>query len=85
MGFHDLEILQNTCEEIGESHSHEMQARCQQVAAELRIIGDALDRSYFQDTSSNSRRRFFIGAVMLGIAIKIAVHYFARIFARNTD
>lgn len=85
MGFQEVQIPQNTGNENGAGLSHEMQARCQQVAAELRFIGDALERSYFQDTTISSRpKRLLIGAALLGIATNIAVHYFARMFARNS-
>lgn len=81
MGYQEVQRLQVTRNGNGAGLTHEMQARCQQVAAELRIIGDALEVSYSRDTAISSRERILIGATLLGIATNIAMRY---IFCGNS-
>lgn len=79
MGYpEEVQRVQTTSSENGAGMTHEMQARCHQVAAELRFIGDALEMSYFRDTAISSRGKLLIGVTLLGIATNIAIRYFAR-------
>ena len=75
MGYQELNRLEATRNENGAGLTQEIQARCQQVAAELRFIGDTLEVSYARDTATSSRRRILIGAILLGITANIAMRY----------
>lgn len=75
MGYQEVNRLEATRNENGAGLTHEMQTRCQQVAAELRFIGDTLEVSYSKDTGISSRRRILIGATLLGIAANIVMRY----------
>lgn len=75
MGYQEVQRLQATRNGNGAGLTHEMQARCHQVAAELRFIGDALEISYSRDTAISSRGRILIGATLLGIATNIAMRF----------
>ena len=81
MGYQGEQRLQATIDENGAGLTHEMQARCQQVAAELRFMGDALETSYSRENAISSGGRVLIGATLLGIATNIAVRY---IFCGNS-
>lgn len=82
MGLQEVQRLQATSNQNG--LTHEMQARCQQVAAELRFMGDTLETSYSQGTTFSSRGKIFIGFTLLGIVTNIAMRYFVRILASNS-
>ena len=84
MDHQEVQRLQDTSNENGTGLTHEMQAKCQQVAAELRFMGDALETSYFRETAFSSRGKVVIGFTLLGIATNIAMRYFVRILARNS-
>ena len=75
MGYQEVNRLEATTNENGAGLTQEMRARCQQVAAELRFIGDTLEVSHSRDTAISSRRRILIGATLLGIAANIAMRY----------
>lgn len=78
MGYQDVQRLQATSNENGAGLTHEMQARCQQVAAEIRFIGDALEISCSRDTTKSSLVRILIGAALLGLSTNIAMRYIFR-------
>lgn len=80
----EVQRLQDTSNENGAGLTHEMQAKCQQVAAELRFMGDAIETSYFQGTAFSSRGKILIGFTLFGIATNIALRYFVRILASDS-
>lgn len=80
----EVQRLQAISNENGSRLTHEMQAKCQQVAAELRLMGDTLETSYCQGTAFSSRGKIVIGFTLLGIVTNIAVRYFVRVLASNS-
>lgn len=85
MGHQEVQRLQATSNENGPGLlTQEMQAKCQQVAAELRFVGDTLETSYCQGTAFSSRGKIVIGFTLLGIVTNIAMRYFVRILASNS-
>ena len=86
MGHQEVQRLLATSNENGAGLSQEMQFKCQQVAAELRFMGDTLETSYCQGTQPafSSRGKIFIGFTLLGIVTNIAMRYFVRILASNS-
>lgn len=84
MGHQEVQRLQTTSSENGPGLTHEMRAKCQHVAAELRLMGDTLETSYCRGTDFTSRRKIVIGFTLLGIVTNIAVRYFVRVFASNS-
>lgn len=85
MGHQEVQRLQATSNENGPGLlTQEMQAKCQQVAAELRFVGDTLETSYCQGNAFSSRGKIVIGFTLLGIVTNIAMRYFVRILASNS-
>ena len=78
-GFHIFHqsTLSNGC---NEELSNEKQIECREVASELRIIGDSLERDYFNRRGLNDSKRILIGATLLGIATNIVIGYLSRVF-----
>lgn len=79
MGYQDVQRLRATSNENGAGLTYEMQARCQQVAAEIGFIGDALEISCSRDTTTKSSLlRILIGAALLGLGTNIAMRFIFR-------
>jgi len=84
MGHQEVQTLQATSNENSAGLTREMQAKCQQVAAELRLMGDSLETSHFQRTAFSRRGNIVIGFTLLGIVTNIVMRYFVRILASNS-
>jgi len=84
MDHREVQRLQATSNENGAVLTQEMQAKCQHVAAELRLMGDTLETSYCHGTALSSRGKIVIGFTLLGIVTSIVMRYFVRILASNS-
>lgn len=78
MGSHELQKPRMNCAN-NEEVLHEMYDECREVASELRMIGDLLEKDYHQRTGFNDSKRIMIGAAILGIATSIMIGYLSRV------
>ena len=78
MGSHELQKPRMNCAN-NEEVLHEMYDECREVASELRMIGDLLEKDYHQRTGFNDSKRIMIGAAILGIATSIMIGYLTRV------
>lgn len=78
MGSHELQKPTMNCAN-NEEVPHEMYDEYREVASELRMIGDLLEKEYHQRTGFNDNKRIMIGAAILGIATSIMIDYLTRV------